>query len=750
MTSKNYGYIADPDEAIALVERLIAEGKPIGFDIETGYQGPDKEKAQFHPEEAFIVGFSITNSLNWARYVPMMHDFGENIDPEAMAPVLWKFAQSGLMVPYNAKFEMRFMAAYFRQYIPDCGDGYFSVYADPMIMAHSTGNYKVHALKPLTKEVFDHQMITFDELFPDGQTKKQRDSQRFNILELTPKVVTYACEDALWCLAHLENLWDLVKDSFIYKIEMGVLPIICRMEDYGIAINWAKLKEALDSAKEFKDLLYTEIMEDLSALLGREVILNLGSAQQLQKLLYEDLQLTTNRLTKGSRDSDVKKMSTDAVALETLAKSNEVVAKILYWKKMHKLISSYLDKYEKNYLYDFETYRLHPSNLQCGTVTGRFSVMDPNYQQLPKSYHYELRSGYRFDLNFRDLFTVPEGYYGLGFDYANQELRVMAGESQEPNLLDAFNNGKDVHKLTASFLLGKPIEEITKQDRQDFGKRMNFALTYEQGVKSFSEYLSIPIEEAQLLRDQFFTLYSQIPEYTAAIKKKARRDGYVTNKFGRKIVLWDYADSRKFMQEKGDRNAVNYPIQGAGTGDYTKIAMVRANNIIQNDPYLKDKVILVMNIHDALEFYVHESVAPEYVISKLHDAVVFPVQGWPRIEAEWHMWTHFGQQEEVWVAEDGSLARKSDPKPKKEVVTRKEVHLILQDTVTQQDILRIKNSCEGTMQLSKDCVIPITLVFNDKKLATKWFAPDADDLGYLSVPGVLDVSVKDVLVDANS
>lgn len=745
MTSKNYGYIADLDEVVELIDRLIVEGKPIGFDIETGYRGPDKEKTQFHPEEAFIVGFSITNSLQWARYIPMMHDFGENISPELLAPALWKLAQSGLLVPFNAKFEMRFMSAFFRQYIADCGDGYFSVYADPMIMAHSTGNYRVINLKDLTLEVFDHQMIKFDDLFPEGQTQKQRDCQRFNILELTAKVVTYACEDALWCLAHLENLIDDVKNSFIYKIEMRVLPIICKMEDHGIAINWAKVKEALEKAKEFREFLYAEILEDLSLYLGREVIINLGSSQQLQKLLYDEMGLTTNRLTKGSKDKDEKKMSTDAVALESLAKNNAIVAKILWWKKMTKLITSYLAKYEEKYLYDYETYRIHPSNLQCGTITGRFSVMDPNYQQLPKTYHYELRNGYVFDLNFRDLFTVPEGYYGLGFDYANQELRVMAGASQEPNLMDAFNSGKDVHKLTASFLLGKPIEEISKKERQEFGKRMNFALTYGQETKSFSEYLSIPIEEAQVLRDQFFTFYSKIPEYMDKIKKEARKNGYVTNKFGRKIVLWDYADSRRFMQEKGDRNAVNYPIQGAGTGDYTKIAMVRADQIIRNDPELNGKVILVMNIHDALEFYVHESVPAEKVIAALTPAIVFPVKGWPKIEAEWHIWTQFGHQEEVWVAQDGSLGRKSDSP--KQVTTKKEYHVVIKSGLTTRDVHQLQSWFEGPEEVE---TCEVKLIYDGKLLNTKWNAPLNWSAKDIHADCVSSASYKDVPINASN
>lgn len=308
-----------------------------------------------------------------------------------------------------------------------------------------------------------------------------------------------------------------------------------------------------------------------------------------------------------------------------------------------------------------------PGMVYCVTVpSGMFLVRNSQGKVLvtgnsPKKYHYELETGETFDFNFRDAILASAGWYLIGFDYKNQELRVLAGEAQEPALIEAFSRGEDVHRLTASFMTGKSQDQITDDERQDFGKVMNFALSYQMGVDGLAQRLGISKDEAQALFDQYFAVYRRIQAYMERTVASSKALGYITTKFGRVVRIWEYESTNRGIYAAGERLAGNAPIQGAGTGDYTKIAMVRAHDALKQAGLL-EKVRLVMNMHDALEFYVREDVPPAEVIRVLQPAVVFPVDGWPPIEAEWQVGRRWGSMKELEVLEDGNVRLASDEK----------------------------------------------------------------------------------------
>lgn len=685
MSTKNYGLITSIKELGEFFERLISEQKPIGYDIETGYHGPPVKKGSVRIETNLIAGFSFTNSLDWARYVPLNHDMAENLDNYEAAKLLWGLCNSGLIVAHNAGFELRNMARFFREQLSDDpifgqavreSRGYFKVRSDTWIEAYLVAEEKAYGLKPLVESLFGHKMIKIEELFSDLPANKMN-TLRFNELELEPRVVDYACEDALWCLAVHERYYSQLVDRFLYKVDMEVLYVLCDMEEFGIKFDWELFRTTREQAEVFAEKLNAEIQAELSEMLGEEVNINLGSFKQLGEMLYDRLGYSTTRMTKGSKDSDTPKMSTDDIALEGLAKEYPIVRRIQEWRGIRKLLTSYLVKYEKEYGYAPDG-MVHPGLNQAFVVTGRFSASDPNYQQAPKdgieefidedgklnrkngtptgktySHWYELKSGETFKFNFRDSIIAPDDFYILGFDLSQAELRAIAGEAGEKSLLDAFESGVDVHSATAALMLHKDISEVTKEDRA-IGKTCNFALLYGMGAKSLAERLAITVEEAEELFALYFSAYSNIKVWVDRQIEFGRKNHFVMTKFGRRCPIWAYESDKHWIRSGGDRNSFNYPIQGAATGDYVRIAMIRAHKAIAKAG-LSDKIKLVMNVHDALEFYVHRSVSLKEAVKIIRPAVVFPVEGWPSMVADWHIGQKWGSAKDIILKDDGSI-----------------------------------------------------------------------------------------------
>jgi DNA polymerase-1 len=707
VSGRNYGLISSYEELIEYTERVhqdIRNGSPFGFDIETGYHGPDREKGSVHPETAILAGISFSSSTDWARYVPLGHNDAENLDNHDAAIIFWDLLQTGMGVAHNAGFELRHLAKWFRQHLssdPLRGDavrkshGYFPVRSDTLVEAYLMAEFERFGLKPLTKALFDHNMTELYELFPDLPVNKRK-YLRFNTLELTPKVVDYACEDSVWCLAIHERYWPQVKDRLLYRVEMAIVTeVLWDMEDEGICYDWGLMQRTADELREFRDRYNAEIMGDLTEILGKPTAINLASPKQVADILFDQLGLRTSVYTKGTRDlpPEQRRMSTGDIALQKLAKNHPVVRKILLWRNATKLLGTYLDKYEQQFNFADDG-RVHANHLSAFVRTGRFATSTPNYQQSPKKYHLDLAEaiaaheagqtapdGSCFKFNFRDVIVAPPDFYILGFDLSQAELRAIAGEAQEIALLEAFANGEDVHRVTASLMLGIPIDEITDEQRQ-IGKMLNFALLYGMSAKGLADRLAITLDEAETLMDKYFAGLPGIAAYIQRQQSFGRTNGYVVSKFGRRLPIWEYKSPNPFVQQGGDRACVNYPIQGAATGDYMKIAMVQAIRAIR-EAGLGDKVRLVMNVHDALEFYVHKSHKPQDVIKLLEPAVIFPVTGWPAMKADWHIAKRWGSPVEIIANPDGTYTAKGEKQyeltPSVEVDDEGEVIEVLPD-----------------------------------------------------------------------
>lgn len=679
MADRNYGAIRRAAQFQQFAERIIKANKKFGFDIESGYHGPDRPGTalqMFHPNWIFA-GFSFTNSTEWARYVPIGHDNGDNVDdPVEVARWLWKMLRTGNAVAHNAPFELKGTRIWFLKMLSDdpelgeevrAADGLWPIFSDTQVECFLSAKYHPLAvgqdLKSLTLHVFDHQMIKFAELWPPLKNGKAAPTkkQRFNTLELTPKVITYACEDSVWCLAlHLhEDHYSALKDSIVYKTEIALIPVLVDMEIEALALDWAQIESKADEVERVRLLMNEEIQQELSDRLGRPISINLNAPAQLAKILFEPapegLGLNSTLKTDGGAES------TNDKALGNIAKSDSVVRAILKYRTVVKLYGSYLDKFRKELRYAPDD-RAHANHKQTGAGTGRMSVDGLSYQQWPKPYHFELKDGTTFDLNFRNLLVSPQNYRIIGFDYSQVELRVLAGQAGETALLKAFAEGIDIHKATASNMMGIPLEEVTKKIRGK-GKTLNFAVVYGSGAENIANMLTSPddpvtTEDAEDLLEKYFAAFPELKKWMDARVVEGREQGFVTNLFGRKFTVWEYQDHRNWIRSKGDRLCVNAPIQG-GAADYCKIAMVRADKAVKKaeaeGKIPVGSVKMVMMVHDALEWYVRDDVDTQTVVDVLGPAVSYHVPGLPEIRADWHEAKRWGEPVEIQRDEAGQI-----------------------------------------------------------------------------------------------
>jgi hypothetical protein len=262
-------------------------------------------------------------------------------------------------------------------------------------------------------------------------------------------------------------------------------------------------------------------------------------------------------------------------------------------------------------------------------------------------------------MNFRDSVIAPEDYYILGFDLSQAEYRAVAGHANETAMINAFESGTDIHKFVASMMFKVPINEVTKLHRSR-AKTIGFGLLYGMEARALAKRLNVSQEEAQELFDQYFAAFPRIKRWTEKQVEFGYQHGFVLTRFGRKIPVWELYDSRRWIREGGERGCFNYPIQGGATGDYLRMAMVRAYKAIKRMGW-QGKVRLFMNVHDALEYYVHRSLNPAEVLNVLQQAVIFPVQGWPLLVADWHIGKRWGSVHEIKLLEDGKIQIEDGP-----------------------------------------------------------------------------------------
>lgn len=356
------------------------------------------------------------------------------------------------------------------------------------------------------------------------------------------------------------------------NIEMPLLEVLAEMQCAGMQADRNELKEIGTKLKVHLDELTTQIYE----MAGEEF--NINSTKQLGVILFEKLKLPVIKKTKTG-------YSTDVDILEKLKKHSPIVEKILDYRSLMKLNSTYVEGLLP-YINE-ETGRIHSFFHQTITATGRISSTEPNLQNIPTRLD--------FGKQIRKVFKAKDGYVYIDADYSQIELRVLAHISQDENMMHAFLNGEDIHKQAASKVLGIPIDEVTKEQRSS-AKAVNFGIVY--GISDFglSEQLGITKKEAKRYIDQYLEKYSGIDKFMKDIVEQAKADGYVETLFHRRRTISELSSNNYMVRQFGARAAMNTPIQGTAA-DIMKIAMVSMYNKLKESSY---DAKIILQVHDEL------------------------------------------------------------------------------------------------------------------------------------------------------
>jgi DNA polymerase-1 len=381
-----------------------------------------------------------------------------------------------------------------------------------------------------------------------------------------------------------EGLTDIFQ-----RVEMPLVPVLAGMERVGVPVDRAWLGRLSREMGEKIQELTARIYE----LAGEEF--TIGSTQQLQRILFEKLQLPTGKKIKTG-------YSTRADLLESLAEQFEIARRILEYRELTKLKSTYADALPK--LINPATGRIHTSLNQTVAATGRLSSSDPNLQNIP------IRS--EIGREIRKAFVAPPGQVLLSCDYSQIELRVFAHVTGDAELTRAFAADEDIHAATASKVFGVPLEEVTPDMRRR-AKTVNFAVIYGQSDFGLANTLGIPTAEAKEFIENYFAQFPGVRGYTERTLDEARRTGYVQTMLGRRRYVPDIRSGNFNIRQAAERAAVNMPIQGAAA-DIMKLAMIDVFRGLQAMCY---NCTLLLQVHDELVFGVDEEalsvVAPEIV-----------------------------------------------------------------------------------------------------------------------------------------
>ncbi len=369
-----------------------------------------------------------------------------------------------------------------------------------------------------------------------------------------------------------EKLKEIDGVELFEKIDMPTVEVLANMQWNGMHIEENKLVEFGETLKDGIDLLTNEIYN----LAGEEF--NINSPKQLGIILFEKLGLPSKKKTKNG-------YSTSEDILEKLVNESPIIEKILEYRKLCKLNSTYVEGM-KPYI-NPKTKRIHSFFHQTITATGRISSTEPNLQNIPT----RMELGKRL----RKVFVPDDGKVYIDADYSQIELRVLAHLSKDKHMIEAFNNGEDIHKQAASKVLHKPIDEVTKEERSS-AKAVNFGIVY--GISDFglASQLGISRKEAKAYIEQYLEEYSGVNNYMQNIVEEAKEKGYAVTLFGRRRYIKELSSNNYMVREFGKRAAMNTPIQGTAA-DIMKIAMIKVHDELQKQN-LKAKIVL--QVHDEM------------------------------------------------------------------------------------------------------------------------------------------------------
>ena len=581
--SEGFETITDERKLIAVIDR-IKSVKKLCIDLET--TGLD----QFAD---VIVGYALATEPGRAYYVPVRHiaeekaavsgdifdsntDDNEHDDQENIALIGQQLSPERvlkLLEPILTNPEINKLGhnlKYDALMLRNAGVNMAGIAFDSMLASYLLDpSGRSHSLKAVAGHLLGIHFKTYEDIV--GKGKKQICFDSVPIATATQ----YACmdvdmvlriQDILTEQLKSQNLWDVFMD-----LEMPLVDVLIEMEYNGVAIDENLLKKLSITMSEKEN----EILAHVQSISGKEI--NLKSPKQVAELLFDDLGL-----------EQVKKRSTDISVLEELENEHQVVPLIIEYRQLSKLTGTYVDALPA--LIKKKTGRIHTSFNQHITATGRLSSSNPNLQNIP------IRTSTGREIR-RAFVTGEPGKVILAADYSQVEIRLLAGLSRDPALIEAFDKGQDIHTRTASDVFGAPLEQVTKDQRR-YAKTINFGIIY--GMREFrlAKTLGISRFEAAEFIENYFQRYPAVRDFIERTKEEVQKNGYVTTMFGRRRTVPEVNSRNKNEQQAGFRAAFNTIIQGTAA-DVMKAAMISIHQAIVSG---KLNAKMILQVHDELVF----------------------------------------------------------------------------------------------------------------------------------------------------
>ena len=548
----------------------------------------DTETSSLNPLEADLIGVSFSYAPNKACYIPLAHknikSLKKKLVLEKIKPILED--PSIKKVGQNIKFDFIVLKQNGIEVNP---------IEDTMLISYTldAGSNR-HNLDTLSEIHLEHKTISYKELVGTGKNKLN-----FSDIELD-KATEYAAEDAdvtLRLYNHLKSKLNEEKLNKVYEsFEKPMVQLLSKMEFNGIKVDDLYLKKL---SKKFEDKI-RKIEKEIYSIAGKEF--NIGSPKQLGEIIYNELKIAKSKKTKKGS------LATNANILEDLALTEHKFPKlILEWRQISKLKNTYSDALQDHI--SKKTKRVHTSFLLAATNTGRLASSDPNLQNIP------IKSEEGREI--RKAFIADKKNILISADYNQIEMRILADIADVKELKRAFKNNEDVHCLTASQVFNVPINKVNDDLRRK-AKTINFGIIYGITQYGLAKQISVSNQEALDFINSYFKNFPEIKDYMSSTISICRKQGYVSNIFGRRIHLRGINDKNFSIRSFQERAAINAPIQGSAA-DIVRLAMIKINKLIENDKKLQTKMLL--QIHDELIFECLEKDAM-YIKKTIKEAMI--------------------------------------------------------------------------------------------------------------------------------
>lgn len=558
-TNRFNAVLLDDAKILMNIIQGIEEDAIVAFDTETN---------SLDTQSAKIVGFSFCVDGENSYYVPIHHHYlgvGEQISMRDAHHAIQALFQHKI-VGQNLKYDLAVIEHNF-------GITCKTLYADTMVMAWLLNPESSVGLDALAKRLCDYEMVKFKDVVQKGED--------FSSVALE-RACEYASEDAWMTLKLYHKLKEMLLPSLLSlakEVEFPFVQTLQAMEKEGIAIDTDYFEALHVKTEAAIDGLKNEIFALCDA------NFNLNSTQQLGAVLFEKLGLPTVKKTKTG-------YSTDEFVLQELMDKHPSIAKILEYRELYKLKSTYIEPLLKHAKSSPQN-RIHTSFIHTGTSTGRLSSKEPNLQNIPVKTELgrEIRKG----------FVAKEGYTLVGVDYSQIELRLLAHFSGDKAMVEAFCHNLDIHRQTALKLFGEEHADA----KRGVAKTINFGLLYGMGPKKLSDTLGISTKEAKSYIESYFETFPTIKEYLSSIAEFAKKEGYVETLLGRRRYF-DFEHANGMQYAMYEREAINTVFQGSAA-DLIKLSM---NKIMQT--YVNDDAKLLLQIHDELIFEVKKEGAQAF------------------------------------------------------------------------------------------------------------------------------------------